>query len=291
MLPLCWLAITLTSCGAFNPTFVGLPAETNIAFINLSRMSYAAFGVRVNAGDGNTAAFTASPLLPPGGIFRIAFSDLLGNACPDALDFQVFVYRRVNDDVPIGLDPTEDVEPAPIAVGQVLGVPACNVQPLVTYTVANWDAPEGTARVKFAQGSAVDTAITMSGVFPNADAAWEVTGVDPTLAAEPPPSIAAPEPISGRVVLANGAPVPDVGVLIRTFFRARLDDADDSNDPDSGFSDPIAFSLTGADGAFNLNRPPGGYRMEFFSDEFSFRPAIVDVETPLSTVLIVAEPL
>ena len=79
--------------------------------------------------------------------------------------------------------------------------------------------------------------------------------------------------------------------MIRTRFRVRLSDDDPSNDPDAGFGEPIDFTETDAAGEFSFDRPPGAYRIEFFSDDFSFRPATIDVESPLDVILTVAEPL
>ena len=199
--------------------------------------------------------------------------------------------RVANDTVPIGLDEGEAVEQMPSVAGEVLDVPACRVEPLVTYTVVNWDAPEGEARVKIAQGSAVEEQIRTSGIFPNVDAAWKIEGVTPSLASAAPPAPLTTESISGRVTLPDGSGVAGVGVLLRTRFRVRLSDGDTSNDPDAGFSDPIAFTLTDESGAFSINRPAGGYQLEFFSDDFTFRPAAVTLETPIEVVQIIAEPL
>jgi hypothetical protein len=86
-------------------------------------------------------------------------------------------------------------------------------------------------------------------------------------------------------------PLADIGVLIRTRFRVRLDDADAGNDPDAGFGEPIAVTTTAADGTFLFERPPGAYRVELFSDAFAFRPAIIDLETPSERIIVLAEPL
>jgi hypothetical protein len=300
MRPLLVLALLIpcsaavTSCGGFGPDLPEVPVETRFAFTNFSRQFYAVLDVREHGAtqaSGQTAPFVKTPLLAPGATHRIDFTDLLGNACPDALDFQLFLYRRVNDDLPIGLDDGEVVDPTPIVAGLIQNIPACNVQSLVTYTVVNWDAPEGTARVKIAQGSLIESSLASSGRFPNVDVAWEIQGVDPSLADEPPPAHAPVESIAGRVTLTDGTGVNNVGVLVRTRFRVRLDDNDPANDPDAGFGDPIAFTITGDDGIFSIDRPAGAYRIEFFSDDFSFRPAIMDLETPITVIRVIVEPL
>jgi hypothetical protein len=268
-----------------------LPIETGFGFTNLSRTQYAALGIRQHAASGaEQTAFHLTALLPPGATTRVRFLEALGEACPDALDFRIFIYLRTNRDVPIGLDPGEQVDPEPVAAGEVLGVPACSVQPLETYTIVNWDAPAGEARVKFAQATPVETAIRSAGLFPNADAVWESQGADPDLARTAPPALADPAPIAGHVLSPTGAPWEGVVVVLRTRFRVRADDGDPANDPDSGFGEPIDFVLTDANGAFQFDRPPGAYRVEVFSDDLVFQPASVDVEVPQSSLVFIAEP-
>lgn len=284
------LVVFLSSCDLSAPDLVGLPVETRFAFVNFSTRHYAALAVREHVEGSDDALFVPTPLLAPGVIFRADFTDLLGTGCPGSLDLRVVLYRRVNEDIPIGDDAGEAVDASPIAAGSIESIPACNVAAVVTYTIVNWDAPDGTARVKIAQGSAVETAIRNAGLFPNVDAAWEIDGVEGALADIAPPIHAPIEPIAGRVTLTDGSGVAGVGVLLRSRFRTRLDDADASNDPDAGYSDPIAFTLTGADGSFAIDRPAGGYRIEFFSDDFLFRPAIMDLETPIEAIQVIAEP-
>ncbi len=291
-LPLLWLAIaSCGGCGAgsVSPSIINPDLETSLAFTNFSTQYYAAFGVR-ESGD-NPDAFAMTPLLAPGATFRQRFLDMIGTGCPADLDLKLLLYRRINDDVPIGLDEGEAVENMPIVAGEIFNVPACSVQPLEPFTLVNWEAPEGTARIKIAQGTPVDEFITASGIFDNIDAAWEIDGIDPTLADLPPPAAAELADVAGKVVLADGSALEGIGVLISTRFRHRLNDVDPRNDPDAGFGDPIDFTETDETGSFGFLRPPGAYRVEFFSDDFSFRPAIIDVESPLSVILTVAEPL
>ena len=91
--------------------------------------------------------------------------------------------------------------------------------------------------------------------------------------------------------MADGSGVADIGVLLRTRFRIRLTDDDADNDPDAGFGDPIAVTATDANGEFSFNRPPGAYRIEFFSDDFAFLPAFIDVEAPIGVISTIVEPL
>lgn len=275
----------IISCGS---GFTSLPVETRFSFVNFSTRFYAVLGIRETGGASTT--FMKTSLLPPGALVRADFRDFLQTGCPDSLDLQVFLYRRINESVPIGLDMGEAVESTPIAAGQVMNIPACSVDPLVTYTIVNWDADEGTARVKIAQGSDVENRIRQLNLFPNVDAAWEINGIDPTLANAVPPALTPTDSISGEVTLADGTGVSGMGVLLRTIFRIRLNDTDDSNDPDTGFSDPIAFTITDSSGAFTLDRPAGGYKIEFFSDTHSFRPAEIVVETPIGIITSIAEP-
>jgi len=279
-----------SSCNPAPTNFAGLPLETRFAFTNFSRQFYATLALR-SADVNDDAAYVQVPLLAPGVTFRGNLLDFTGTGCPDAIDFRLLLYARVNDDLPIGLDPTEEIEPEPVAAGEILGIPACNVQPLETFTIVNWDADEGTARVKFAQGTLIDETIRVLGLFDNVDAAWEITGVDANLASQSPPTTADNATVAGRVTNADGSGIEGIGVLMRTRFRVRLDDADTTNDPDAGFSEPIDFITTDADGGFAFDRPAGAYEIEFFADGFVFRPTSVIVESPIETIVVVAEPL
>jgi len=280
------------ACTSCVPSFDTPPIETSFAFTNFSQKYYAALRIRAHSSTTDPAIWYQTPLLPPGTTYRVRFLDSLGTGCADSLDFQLFLYKRIHDDLPIGIDPGEAVEQTPIVAGQVFHIPACNVQAVETYTIVNWDAPEGTARVKFAQDSPVDTAIRNSGIFPNVDAAWEITGIDAALAGTPPPPHYGDiESIAGKVTLAGGRGVEGIGVLVRTRYRGRLNAADPSNGPDAGCSEPIAYTYTDTNGRFTFDRPPGAYRVEFLSDDYLFRPAIIDVESPLEIIQTIVEPM
>lgn len=283
------LALGLTgSCVPGDPPISTLPVGTRFAFTNLSTRYYAALAMRVH-GDDTQTDYAMSPLLAPGATFRGEFADFLETVCPDSLDFRVFVYRRVNEDTPIGLDDGEPVESAPVAAGEVLAVPACSVDLVEVFTIVNWDAPEGTARVKLAQDTGIEAEIRQRDLFGNDEAVWEITGVDPDLASQEPPALAPMESIAGVVALADGTGVENIGVLLRTYWRQRLDDGNADNDPDAGWSDPIAVTKTDATGAFAIDRSAGVYRVEVFADGYLFRPTVVDVETPLEQITILAE--
>jgi len=284
-------ALATSSCVPIVPTVADLPIETKLAVTNFSKQFCAAMAVRAHDPQNAGAPFVTLPLLAPGATHRTRFLDVFGVGCPDSLDLQIFLYRRINDDLPIGLDSGEAVESTPMVAHEIFDLPACNVQPLESYTVVNWDAPEGTARVKIAQSTPVDDVIRSLELFPNVDAAWEVSGVADHLAQVAPPALAASGPVEGRVTLADGTGVAGVGVLIRTRFRVRLNDGDPANNPDAGFAEPISFTESDAQGLFAFERPPGGYQVEFFSDEFAFRPAIFEVETPQQSIVVIAERL
>jgi len=284
----CSLALAVC-CVPVQTSFVGLPVETQFAFTNFSATMYAVLGVREHSSS--PGAFAYTPLLPPGGTLRTDFFSFVGSRCPAAFDLQLLLYRRINQDQPIGMDPGEAVDSVPTVAAQVDDVPACSVQALETYTIVNWEAAEGTARVKIAQCSAVDEAIGISDLFPNADVVWELAGVEPGLALMSPPALAPMSPVTGRVVEADGKGVPGVVVLLRSRFRTRLDCANPDNPADAGYGDPLAFAVTDQSGRFQIDRPAGVYRLEFFSDEFAFRPGLLDIETPLDEITTLAEPL
>lgn len=264
---------------------------TNFAFTNFSTTKYAAIALRESGSGDADAEYFTTPLLPPGATFRMRFLDAIGVECPGALDVRIVHYRRLNDDVPIGLDLVEAVEPTPIVAGEIANIPACAVQVLETLTIVNWEAPDGVARVKFAQGTAIEAALAADSRFDNVDIAWETEGIDASIPLTDSIDQMPPEPITGRVLDVNGNGVENIGVLIRTRFRVRLNDNDPANDPDAGFSTPIAVTQTDADGRFSLDRPPGGYRVEFFSDDWLFRPAIIDVESPQTSIITIVEPV
>ncbi len=263
------------------------PVATRLAFTNLSMRFYAALSARPRGTDG---PWSTTPLLAPGADYRADFAEFLGNACPGAIDLRIYLYRRVNESVPIGLDETEAVESMPIVAGEVRGLPACDVALVEDYTIVNWEAPEGIARVKIAQGTEIESRIRAMNLFPNTDAVWEVAGADAALLPAAPPALAPKQPIRGRVTLTNGTGVENIGVLLRSRYRVRLDDADSSNDPDVDWSAPIALTLTDANGDFQIDRPAGVYRVEAFADGYLFSPPWVDVETPLQQITILAEP-
>jgi hypothetical protein len=280
----------IPGCG-IEPMLPDREIETGFAFTNFSRTTYAALGIRDAEDDTTSSEYFMTPLLPPGGTFRMKFLEAFDVECPRALDFRIYHYRRVNDELPIGLDPGEGVEADPIVAGEILDVPACGVQVVESFTVVNWDTPEGFGRVKFAQGTNIESALAVDPRFDNADVVWETEGVEAGLLPAEPMALPEADTISGRVLGFDGKGVADVGVLIRTRFRIRLNDDDEENDPDAGFGAPIAFTLTDVDGTFSFDRPAGGYRVEFFSDEWLFRPAVIDVESPQSNVITIVEPV
>ncbi len=274
-----------------------LPVDTELGFMNLSTRYYAAFEIRAHDNQGSQQPFVSTRLLAPGAVFRVDCANFVGEQCPASLDVRVLLHKRILDGqdppVPIGLDETEAVEQQPIAAAEFIGVPGpCAVFPPVgTYTIVNWDTEPGQARVKFAQDSQVDTLIGVLNTFGNQEAVWEVTGVEEHLANTAPPPLMESASLAGRVTLVDGTGVAGIGVLLRTRFRVRMDDSDIGNDPDAGYGDPIAYALTDESGYFRFERPPGVYQLEFFSDDYAFAPVTVEVETPLSTIGVLADPL
>jgi len=283
--------VLVPGCGILGDGSADLPIETSVSFTNLSRSMYVQFDIRPHDPATSEDAYRATPLLPPGATSRQRFLEMLGDPCPGAIDLRVYLFRRVREDLPIGLDEGEQVDPVPIAAGEVLQVPACDAAVVETYTIVNWDAQPSQARVKLAQATPVETVIRELDMFPNVAAVWVVDGVDPALVGAAPAALAAIDPIEGRVLLADGTPLPNIGVLLRARFRVRLADEQAGNDPDAGFGEPIDLATTDETGAFRFDRPPGAYRVEAFSDEFLFRPPGTDVESPTDSLWIIAEPL
>lgn len=286
----CLLALGLVTLACVSTTvpFVDREIETGWAFVNLSQDAYAALAVREHGAPDD--AWVQSPLLAPGARHRARFRETLGVDCPAALDLAVWVYERVDNDLPIGLDDDEAVNDTPLVAGQVFEVPACGVQVLETFTVVNWDAPPGTARLKIAQNTLIDAQLRESDAFGTGDSVWEINGVNPDLPPMDTPPLEPNAPIEGRVTTADGAGVEGVVVLLRTRYRLRLDD-DPDNDPDAGWSLPIDFMVTPTDGRFSFARPPGAYQVEFASDDYAFRPGAVELETPSASIVVIAEPI
>ncbi len=283
-----FVCMTLTcSCTDTDTLFSSRPIETGFSFTNLSQRAYAQLEIRANGLAEND--FYKTPLLAPGVTHRERFLDSINVACPASVDLRLFLFERINPELPIGLDFGEEVGMTPTVAGETFNVPACANVVVETYTIVNWDAPLGAARVKIAQGTPLESVIRSSELFANPEAVWEMEGQSPGLEEVPPQALASSESIDGRVVLADGSGLESIGVLIRTRFRTRLSDEDETNDPDVGFGEPIDFTVTDANGAFRFARPGGAYRIEVFSDDFLFRPAIVDLETPSDTLVFVAE--
>ncbi len=280
------ICLTTASCSPQIP----IPIELRFSFLNLSQDFYATLRLREHVPSGEQNDYVQTNLLPPGATVREDFLAFTNTGCPQSLDVQLLLYKRINSETPIGQDPGEQVEQTPIVAGEILNIPACDTAS-VFYTFVNWDAPEGTARVKFAQDTDIDTEIRNRMIFAEPDAAGEINGIDDRLANRTPPPLTEFEPINGSVNLANGTGVADITVVIRTFFRTRLNDTDETNNPDADFSQPIAFTLTDETGNFTFDRPPGAYQVEFFSDDFAFRPDSVPVESPIETITIIADPL
>ncbi len=276
-------------CGSGDAITVGRDIETGFAFTNFSKDRYATLRIREHTSAG-LETFFHTPLLAPGATQRTRFLDALGVACPEAIDVRVLLYERVRSDVPIGLDPGEEVGSTPAVAGAMDDLPVCGAQPVETLTIVNWDAPVGVGIVKIAQGTPLEGVFAERGLFPNADGAWTFDGVAEEVADTAPPPHAEVVEIRGRVVDAAGTGVADIGVLVRTRFRIRLTDSNAENDPDAGFGDPIAFVATDQSGTFSFARPAGVYRVEFFSDDFLFRPVALDVESPSGELISVVEP-
>lgn len=267
----------LFSCGS-EPVAVTLPVETEFFLLNLSRRWYATIGLRPTDETGD---FTQSKLIPPGAVFRERFLVLFPDTggCPDRLDLRVHLFKRIHEDLPIGLDPEEQVEPQAISSAEITDVEACEVVVLSTYTIVLLDSPEGTGVIRFAQESGGEQQRSFSGRnLPDL--------------ANVPLRLLDDAPLSGRVLFEDGSPAPDLGVLLRARFRVNVDDSELCPDEPVGlcFSEPIAFDITNEEGRFSFDRPPGAYMVEVFGDGLLFRPGFVVIESPIDNILFVAEP-
>ena len=252
--------------------------ETEFSLVNLSQQWYATIGLRPAASD--DSAYVQSDLVPPGAVFRERFFELFPETggCPDRLDLRVYLYKRANDDVPIGMDPGEAVESQPVASGEVLNVLACEQVVASTYTIVLRDSEEGTGVLRFAQETGAEQERTFTGrSLPDLDTV---------------PEHLASASLSGVVTLEDGTPVEGIGVLVRSRYRVSSDDSELCPDEPVGlcFGEPIAIDSTDEEGRFSFDRPPGAYQVEVFADGFTFRPVWVVVESPIDNITFVAEP-
>lgn len=263
--------------GADNPN---VPIETEFLAANLSRRWYAVLQVRPAGGFASPDfEYATTPLIPPGGVFRQRFLELLPgtSGCPDGLTMRVFLYKRVNEQLPIGLDPGEAVQATPVASVEISDIAACAEVVASSFSAIIRDTEEGSGVIAFAQSTSAENVVSFSGVGP--------AGLAPV------PALLAPSPLSGRVTSPTGAPEAGVGVLLRTRFRVGDDDAAICPNEPVGvcFSDPIDFAVTDGDGRFSFERPPGAYMVEAFADTLQFRPAAILVETPIDNLAFIAE--
>jgi hypothetical protein len=283
------LACTALGISSCSPQQLVLPIETEFSLLNLSRDWYATIALRPTSPAGaSEAEYVQSPLLPPGAVFRRRFLELFPQTggCPDFIDLRVHLYKRVNADVPIGLDPGEAVVPQAIASGEAVGVNACggDEPPSATYTIVLRDSAEGTIILRIAQGTGREVGLEFSGAE-----APELDQIPPLLDAAS---------LDVSVLTSDGRPLAGVGVLLRTRVRPDVDPPPaccsvGPSDPNEAtqccWGAPVAIGVTDDAGAFEFERPPGAYLVEAFADGLLFRPPLVVIESPLDNVTFIAE--
>ncbi len=270
------ITATILACLSCNLNLggVALPVETEFSLVNLSRRWYATIALRPAATNGQTPGqFVQSKLIAPGAVFRERFFELFPETggCPDRLDIRVHLYKRANEDVPIGMDPGEAVLTDPVASAEISDIVACEQVVASTFTIVLLDTDEGEGAVRFAQETGAEATVRFNGN--------NLANLDPV------PDLLDNATFTGEVLLDDGTPVENIGVLVRTRFRIT------DNDPELFFSDPIAITITDMQGSFSFDRPPGAYLVEVFADDFEFRPVSVMVESPLDNITFFAEPL
>ncbi len=299
------LVVPMLSCASGLPFITSgvLPVETEFFLLNLTRDRFLTVALRDNdaSGSGDARAFVQSPLIPPGAVLRQRFLDLFPETggCPDRLDVRAHVYELNAPDaqpgsIPIGGDPcvdnppdVSDVDPVAVASAEFLGVPACELIVLSTYTIVLRETEDVSGELVFAQGVPGLPGPVRRLTQPELA---DLTALPPMLPAEP---------LTGRVLTQDGQPVGGIGVLLRTRFRITGNDEGKCPDADVCLGDepvglcysgPVALCRTANDGRFEFIRPPGAYRVEVFQDGFQFRPCSVIVESPLDNITIIAEP-
>ncbi len=280
MLPLC------LSCGT-TPSIV-LPVETEFLIVNTSSRWYVTMGLRPDTASEGSAFDFQSKLIAPGALLRERFINIFPETggCPNRFDIRVHLYKRLNEDLPIGLDDMEEVAPTPVASAELLDILACEVVVASSYTIVLRDSEEGEGILKFAQELDGEQDGTFTG-----------NTLEPL---NPLPDLLENASLSGRVVMADGTGLEGVGVLLRTRVRRGDNDPACCNINSGGPTDvedataccydaPIAIVTTDAAGNFSFDRPPGAYWVEVFADDLLFRPVAVTVESPIDNITFIAE--
>lgn len=275
------LLLVLVSCSTGLETLT-LPFETEFFLLNLTRDRYLTVALRDNdlEGTGDDRPFVQSPLIPPGAVMRRRFFDLFPETqgCPDRLDLRVHLYKQTNPAKPIGRDPTDPGELAVLASAEFLGVSACEAVVFSTYTIVLRETETEPGDLVFFQDFGSASPIR--------------TIPDKALAdLEEVPPLLESEELTGQVLMRDGTPLPDIGVLLRTRYRVTVNDTELCPDEPVGrcYSAPIAYDITDAQGRFTFDRPPGAYMVQAFADGFLFRPGFVIIESPLNNVTIIGE--
>ncbi len=268
---------TLSSCD-FPTTPLTLPVETEFALINLSPRWYATVGLRPSAAPGiPETEYIQSDLIPPWAVYRERFRTLFPQTggCPDRLDLRVYLYKRVNEDVPVDIDPGEEVDPRAVASGEA-SILACGTVVAGTFTIVVLETTEGMGAVRVGEGTAAEDVVIFEGrALPDLEVV---------------PARLASAPLSGRVVTPEGTPVDEIGVLLRP--PPTIDDRVRCPDAPVGvcIGAPISFTKTDSEGRFAFDRPPGTYQVEVFADGMLFRPGFLVVASPIDDILFFAEP-
>ncbi len=147
------LIVPMLSCASGFPLIAPgvLPVETEFFLLNLTRDRFLTVALRGNdaSGAGDARPFVQSPLIPPGAVLRQRFLDLFPETggCPDRLDVRAHLYELSDGNaqpgsIPINGDPcvdnppdVSDVDPVAVASAEFLGVSACELIVLSTYTI------------------------------------------------------------------------------------------------------------------------------------------------------------
>ncbi len=279
--------MVLTLSCSTAPSLV-LPVETELLIVNTSSRWYVTMGLRPDSAEDESGFDFQSKLIPPGALFRERFINIFPQTggCPDRFDLRVYLYKRINEDIPIGLDETEEVDPIPVASAELLDILACEVVVASSYTIVLRDSQEGVGILKFAQELIGEQDGTFSGnTLPPLD---------------PIPDLLDNANLSGRVIMDDGVGIEGVGVLLRTRVRRGDDDPACCSINSGGPTDvedatvccygaPIAVETTDMDGQFSFDRPPGAYWLEVFADDLLFRPVAVTVESPIDNIIFIGE--
>jgi hypothetical protein len=282
--------VVLVSLGAGScGTRPGEPAwalvDRELAVVNVSQNQHLILEFEI-AGE----PVRTSPRIPPSAVFRRAFGELFGTACPPTLTVRAYVY----DVDPGGGDPevpdpaAEDEPPLTLVASAETTVSPCPTPSATAYVLTLREDPVGPAAI----------------VFNSSSLQWFLSSV----AIEAPAAMPDPIPndaIEGMVVTPENVPVSGIEVVLRRVVRevgqpcaelsaesSQLIECEPGTlpTPEKERGAVVSMAASNALGRFEFSAPAGLYVAEVFADGYQFRPAETEFESPRTNLTFIAEP-